>query len=60
MAETPEQRVRRLRAAHLAAKNAEVSRFDRVVDRSRGVFDKVHRLTLGVLIGFTGRLPRVS
>ncbi|EON99267.1 hypothetical protein UCRPA7_5263 [Phaeoacremonium minimum UCRPA7] len=51
--ETPEQRVARLRAAHLAAKQAEVSRFDRVVSGSRRFFDSAHKFTVVSLLGFT-------
>lgn len=53
MHETPEQRVRRLRAAHLAAQNARTSRFDRVVDGSRRFFDGAQRVTIFTLVGFT-------
>ncbi|KAI0017993.1 hypothetical protein F4780DRAFT_753411 [Xylariomycetidae sp. FL0641] len=52
--ETLEQRVRRLRAAHLAAKQHELSRFDRVVDWSRKYFDAAHKITVTTLIGFSG------
>ncbi len=54
--ETPEQRVARLRAAHLAAKNAQESWMDRIVVRSRHVFDTAHRFTVMGLIGFSGAL----
>jgi hypothetical protein len=53
--ETPEERVKRLRAAHDAAKRAKVSWFDRYVVESRGFFDKAHRFTVFGLIGFTGK-----
>ncbi|KAL8370069.1 hypothetical protein RB595_000436 [Gaeumannomyces hyphopodioides] len=52
-AETPEQRVARLRAAHLAAKNAQVSSMDRLVNRARGFFDHAHRFTTMGLIGLS-------
>ncbi|KAI1496283.1 hypothetical protein F5X99DRAFT_76087 [Biscogniauxia marginata] len=52
--ETPEERVRRLRAAHLAAKQHTVSRFDRIVDSSRRFFDAAHKFSLAGLIGFSG------
>ncbi|KAI1341236.1 hypothetical protein F5Y15DRAFT_28593 [Xylariaceae sp. FL0016] len=52
--ETIEERVRRLRAAHLAAKKHSVSRFDRVVDHSRKYFDAAHKFTVMGLIGFSG------
>ncbi|KAI1775985.1 hypothetical protein F4818DRAFT_415661 [Hypoxylon cercidicola] len=52
--ETIEERVRRLRAAHLAARKHETSRFDRVVDVSRRYFDAAHKFTVMGLIGFSG------
>lgn len=51
--ETPEQRVARLRAAHLKAKQAQVSRMDRIIDGSRRFFDSAHKVTVLGLIGFT-------
>lgn len=60
-AETPEQRVARLRAAHEAAKNAKISRFDLILARARPFFDSAHRLTVISLVGLTGtplRCPR--
>lgn len=55
--ETMEERVRRLRAAHLAARKHETSRFDRVVDVSRRYFDAAHKFTVLGLIGFSGNVP---
>ncbi|KAI1408704.1 hypothetical protein F5Y13DRAFT_172136 [Hypoxylon sp. FL1857] len=52
--ETMEERVRRLRAAHLAARRHETSRFDRIVDASRRYFDAAHKFTVLGLIGFSG------
>ncbi|KAI1453009.1 hypothetical protein F4805DRAFT_445216 [Annulohypoxylon moriforme] len=52
--ETMEERVRRLRAAHLAARRHETSRFDRVVNVSRRYFDAAHKFTILGLIGFSG------
>ncbi len=52
--ETPEQRVARLRAAHLAARTARISPLDRLMARTRYLFDSVHRLAIVGLIGFTG------
>ncbi|KAI1483237.1 hypothetical protein F4774DRAFT_406407 [Daldinia eschscholtzii] len=52
--ETMEERVRRLRAAHLAARKHETSRFDRIVDASRRYFDAAHKFTVLGLIGFSG------
>ncbi|TFB06677.1 hypothetical protein CCMA1212_000411 [Trichoderma ghanense] len=51
--ETPEQRVRRLRQAHLAAQRAQVSKTDKVIDASRRFFDVAHRWTVGGLVMFT-------
>ncbi|KAL1858285.1 hypothetical protein VTK73DRAFT_7860 [Phialemonium thermophilum] len=51
--ETAEQRVARLRAAHLAAKKAQVSRFDAVIARGRRFFDSAHKLTVMGLLGLT-------
>lgn len=45
----------RLRAAHLAAKNAQVSSMDRLVDRARGIFNHAHRFTTMGLIGLSGK-----
>lgn len=52
--ETPEQRVTRLRAAHLAAQQAQITRTDRFVDASRRFFDVAHRWTINGIIIFTG------
>ncbi|KAI1388044.1 uncharacterized protein F4822DRAFT_408457 [Hypoxylon trugodes] len=52
--ETMEERVRRLRAAHLAARKHETSRFDRVVNVSRRYFDAAHKFTVLGLITFSG------
>lgn len=52
--ETPEQRVRRLRLAHLAAQKAQISRTDRFVDVSRKFLDVAHRWTVGGIVIFTG------
>lgn len=52
--ETPEQRVARLRAAHRRAKEAQVSRFDKVVDAGRRVFDSAHKITVYGIVLFTG------
>lgn len=51
--ETPEQRVRRLRQAHLAAQKAEVSTADRIIDGSRSFFNVVHRWTVTGVVVFT-------
>ncbi|KAI1298376.1 hypothetical protein F5Y03DRAFT_398161 [Xylaria venustula] len=52
--ETMEERVRRLRAAHLAAKQHSVSRMDQVIGSSRRLFDAAHKFTVMGLIGFSG------
>ncbi|KAI0535283.1 cytochrome oxidase c assembly-domain-containing protein [Xylaria digitata] len=49
-----EERVRRLRAAHLAAKQHSVSRMDQVIGSSRRLFDAAHKFTVMGLIGFSG------
>ncbi|CAK7224736.1 hypothetical protein SBRCBS47491_005652 [Sporothrix bragantina] len=51
--ETPAQKVARLRAAHQAAKNAQVSQLDKVIGGTRRAFDSAHRFTIIGLIGFT-------
>ncbi|KAI0446389.1 hypothetical protein F4803DRAFT_504639 [Xylaria telfairii] len=52
--ETMDERVRRLRAAHLAAKQHHVSRMDQVIGSSRRLFDAAHKFTVMGLIGFSG------
>lgn len=54
--ETPEQRVRRLRLAHLAAQRAQISKTDRFIDASRRFLDVAHRWTVGGIVLFTGKL----
>ncbi|KAK0644197.1 cytochrome oxidase c assembly-domain-containing protein [Cercophora newfieldiana] len=51
--ETPEQRVARLRAAHRAAQ-AQASTIDKIIGRSRRVFDSAHKVFVMSIIGFTG------
>ncbi|KAF4335060.1 cytochrome oxidase c assembly domain protein [Fusarium beomiforme] len=58
--ETPEQRVRRLRQAHLAAQNAQISKTDRIIDASRKFFDVAHRWTVGSIVVFTAVAGVVS
>lgn len=53
--ESPEQRVRRLRQAHLAAQKAQISKTDKFIDASRRFFDVAHRWTVGGIVIFTGR-----
>lgn len=56
--ESLDERVRRLRAAHLAARNHEVSRMDKVISSSRRYMDAAHRYTVMGLIGFSGMLSQ--
>ncbi|KAF4993662.1 hypothetical protein FGRMN_6380 [Fusarium graminum] len=58
--ETPEQRVRRLRQAHLAAQHAQISKTDRIIDASRRFFDVAHRWTVGSIVIFTAVAGVVS
>ncbi|KAF9873430.1 hypothetical protein CkaCkLH20_09243 [Colletotrichum karsti] len=58
--ETPEQRVRRLRAAHEAARKAQTSSVDRVIGGSRRFFDVAHKATVIGLVGFTAIAGLVS
>ncbi|CAK7264532.1 hypothetical protein SEPCBS57363_001120 [Sporothrix epigloea] len=51
--ETPAQKVARLRAAHQAAKNAQVSQLDKMIGSARRAFDSAHHYTIISLIGFT-------
>ncbi|KAG6141333.1 hypothetical protein E4U12_004944 [Claviceps purpurea] len=51
--ETPEQRVQRLRKAHQAAQQAQISPVDRMVEGSRKFFDVAHKWTVRALIFFT-------
>lgn len=53
--ETPEQRVQRLRMAHLAAQRAQISQTDKIIDASRRFFDVAHKWTVGGLVLFTGK-----
>ena len=57
--ETPAEKVARLRAAHAAQKNAQISRWDRIVVRGRVVADAAHRFTAMGLIGLTGMQPSI-
>lgn len=51
--ETPEQKVARLRAAHRRAKEAQVSKLDKVVDGGRRWFDSAHKTAVYALLGCT-------
>jgi hypothetical protein len=52
--ETMEERVRRLRAAHLAAKQHNASKMDQIIASSRRLFDAAHKYTVMGFIGFSG------
>lgn len=58
--ETPEQRVRRLRQAHLAAQRAQVSQTDKFINGTRRFLDAAHRFTIGGVILFTGTAQATS
>ncbi|KAG5979869.1 hypothetical protein E4U55_004671 [Claviceps digitariae] len=58
--ETPEQRVRRLRQAHLAAQKAQISSTDKFLDASRRFLDVAHRWTVGGIVIFTAVAGVVS
>ncbi|KAH7157756.1 cytochrome oxidase c assembly-domain-containing protein [Dactylonectria estremocensis] len=58
--ESPEQRVRRLRQAHLAAQKAQISKTDRFIDVSRRFLDVAHRWTVGGIVIFTAVAGVVS
>ncbi|KAG5926949.1 hypothetical protein E4U42_002768 [Claviceps africana] len=58
--ETPEQRVRRLRQAHIAAQKAQISRTDKWIDASRRFLDVAHRWTVGGIVMFTAVAGVVS
>ncbi|RCI17311.1 hypothetical protein L249_2612 [Ophiocordyceps polyrhachis-furcata BCC 54312] len=51
--ETAEQRVVRLRQAHLAAQRAQIKPMDRVIDSMRVFLDATHKLTINGIILFT-------
>lgn len=52
--ETPQEKIRRLRAAADRAKDAQVTTFDRVIVKGRVWADRIHRFTALSLIGLTG------
>jgi hypothetical protein len=54
--ETPQEKVKRLRAAADRARDAQVSNFDKVILRGRVWADRAHRFTALSLIGITGML----
>lgn len=51
--ETLDEKVARLRAAHLAAQRHELSRMDRFIIASRPILDAAHKYTVLTLIGFS-------
>lgn len=51
--ESPQQKVKRLRAAANAAREAQVSTFDKVISTGRVWADRLHRFTALSLIGIT-------
>ncbi|KAK7424710.1 hypothetical protein QQX98_000288 [Neonectria punicea] len=58
--ESPEQRVRRLRHAHLAAQKAQINKTDKLIDASRRFLDVAHRWTVGGIVIFTAVAGVVS
>lgn len=52
--ETPVQKVARLRAERTAMREAQITRWDRIVERGRIIADKAHRITVIFLITFSG------
>ena len=58
--ETPQEKVKRLRAAADRARDAQVSTLDRFLVRGRVWADRAHRITTLTLIGATGRPSFVS
>lgn len=54
--ETPQEKIKRLRAAADRARDAQVSSFDKLIVRGRVWADRVHRFTALSLIGATGTL----
>lgn len=55
--ETPQQRVKRLRAAADKARDAQISTFDKFLMKGRVWADKAHRFTAFSLIGLTCMVP---
>ena len=54
MVETPAEKVARLRAARMAEKAAQFSRWDKAVVRGRGWADRAHKITVYFLVTFSG------
>lgn len=54
--ETPQQKVIRLREAARRARQIEVSPFDKAVSVGRLWADRLHRATVYILVGGTGKL----
>lgn len=55
--ETPQEKVARLRAARFAARDAQISTWDKVVIRGRVWADRAHKFTTLTLVGLTGIPP---
>ena len=52
--ETPHEKVARLRAQRIAARDAQLSVWERIVVRGRAVADRAHNFTVISLLGLTG------
>src|ERR1700753_292218 len=52
--ETPQEKVRRLRAAADRARDAQITSFDRLIVKGRKWADTAHKITTLTLIGATG------
>ena len=57
VSETPQEKVRRLRAAANKARDAQVSTFDKVILRGRVWADRAHKFAALSLIGITCMAP---
>ena len=55
-AETPAEKVARLRSSRLAEKEAQISKWDKIVVRGRLWADRAHKATAYSLISFSGML----
>ena len=53
--ETPQEKVARLRAQRIAARDAQLSTWERIVVRGRVWADRAHKFTALTLIGLTGK-----
>jgi hypothetical protein len=57
--ESPQEKVKRLRAAANAAREAQVSGWDKVIIKGRLWADRAHRFTALSLIGLTCMAPKI-